>query len=78
MMTFIHNHVAVVRDEIFDCPLIFQSLQQIDLASDLDLMLFAFDDGSSCSVPLESSRFPRIHHWHLRIRKVADVSRNNC
>jgi hypothetical protein len=31
----------------------------------------------SCCVPVESSWFPRIHHWRLRVRKVADVSRNN-
>jgi hypothetical protein len=26
MMTFIHNHVSVVRDEIFDCPFTLQAL----------------------------------------------------
>jgi hypothetical protein len=31
----------------------------------------------SCSVPVESSRFPRIHRWRLHVSKVADVSRNN-
>jgi hypothetical protein len=26
MVTFIHNHVAVLRDEIFDCPFTLQAL----------------------------------------------------
>lgn len=31
MMTFIHNHVSVVRDEIFDCPFTLQALDYSDI-----------------------------------------------
>ena len=51
--------------------------RKIDLASDLDLIPFAFEEGSKFLVPVESSWFPRIHHWHMRVRKVTNVSRNN-
>jgi len=31
MMTFIHNHMSVVRDKVFDCPFTLQALDYSDI-----------------------------------------------